>query len=74
MKWHEGRTCEEIDKQLAETRRVEREANQAYLAENTKKCPNENCGRPIEKNGGCAHMKCELLVLDQLCFQSLYYY
>lgn len=65
MEWHEGRTYEEIDEQLAETKKAEREANAAYLAENTKTCPNVKCGRPIEKNGGSQHMTCELLPRPQ---------
>lgn len=60
MLWHEGLTCAEIDKRQAETRRLEIEANDAYLAVNTKTCPNPSCLRPIEKNGGCQHMTCEL--------------
>lgn len=65
MEWHEGRTCEEIDEQTAEAKKAEKEANEAYLAANTKTCPKKKCGRLIEKNGGCQHMTCELFVLDQ---------
>lgn len=60
MVWHEGFTCAEIDERQTETRRLETEANNAYLAANTKTCPNQDCGQPIEKSGGCQHMTCEL--------------
>ena len=57
--WHEGQTCAQVDLQTAETRRLEQDANAAYLTANTKTSPNKACGRPIEKNGGCQHMTCE---------------
>ncbi|MCJ1288075.1 hypothetical protein MMC26_007428 [Xylographa opegraphella] len=56
--WHEGQTCAQVDRQVAKAERRERMANEAYLAANTKACPQESCGRPIEKNGGCSHMTC----------------
>eukprot|EP01138_Halocafeteria_seosinensis_P008397 gb/GECG01008581.1/.p1 GENE.gb/GECG01008581.1/~~gb/GECG01008581.1/.p1 ORF type:complete len:535 (+),score=60.17 gb/GECG01008581.1/:1-1605(+) len=31
----------------------------AWLETNTKMCPNQNCGQPIEKNQGCDHMYCD---------------
>ena len=32
--------------------------NRAWIANNTKQCPNEQCRWPIEKNNGCNHMTC----------------
>lgn len=51
----ENMTCaqaeRERDPDLAE------QANQEWIRENTKPCP--NCNDPIEKNGGCNHMTCQ---------------
>jgi hypothetical protein len=38
-------------------RELEERANEQCVRRTTKKCP--KCRAPIEKNGGCAHMKCE---------------
>ena len=29
-----------------------------WVAANTKQCPNPKCGKLVEKNGGCNHMRC----------------
>ena len=36
----------------------ESSANYLWLVTNSKKCPNQNCNAPIQKNEGCNHMKC----------------
>lgn len=59
IEWHEGRTCDQVNEELRNARRVERRANDAYFITNTKRCPNETCGRRIEKDGGCQHMTCK---------------
>ncbi|KAF8603504.1 hypothetical protein BDV93DRAFT_523280 [Ceratobasidium sp. AG-I] len=59
--WHAGLTCDQYDAERA--RQVEEvQANEGYLRENTKACPNEACRRKIEKNEGCDHMTCRLPV------------
>ena len=35
--------------------------NLNWIIANTKMCPNQKCGRPIEKNQGCNHITCNLL-------------
>lgn len=40
----------------AEARRVEEDASKVTVVRTTRPCP--NCGVPIEKNGGCRHMRC----------------
>ena len=58
--WHAEETCEAFDERMAEERREEEAANAAYMEANTERCPNEKCQKPIEKNGGCQHMRCKL--------------
>jgi len=50
---HAGFTCEEWKRRMD----PDYQANEAYLARNTKDCP--NCGRAISKNNGCNHMTCD---------------
>ena len=57
--WHAGETCEAFGERMAEERRVEDGENAAYMRAHTKRCPNGECRRPIEKDGGCSHMECE---------------
>lgn len=33
-------------------------ANNLWLVSNSKKCPNNHCNAPIQKNEGCNHIKC----------------
>ncbi|PVI03416.1 hypothetical protein DM02DRAFT_625810 [Periconia macrospinosa] len=40
----------------AERKRKQEAANLKTIDETTKRCPNQSCGWPIEKNAGCAHM------------------
>ena len=61
--WHEDLTCEDMDEKLAELRGKEIRANEKYMAEKTKPFPNEKCGKPIQKRGGCQHMTCKLFLI-----------
>ncbi|KAF8603507.1 hypothetical protein BDV93DRAFT_164050 [Ceratobasidium sp. AG-I] len=56
--WHDDMTCDEFDQKLKQQEEAERKATDKYLATHTKTCPNEKCGRKIERNGGCDHMLC----------------
>jgi hypothetical protein len=50
--FHSGMSCDEYDKTLA----VDEQALANWKALHTKPCP--KCRVPIEKNGGCDHMRC----------------
>ncbi|CEL59290.1 hypothetical protein RSOLAG1IB_03223 [Rhizoctonia solani AG-1 IB] len=67
MPWHTGSTCAEFSARtnakahrlmLRRRRRREEYDSEEYIQNNTKKCPNQSCGRRIQKNGGCNHMVC----------------
>ncbi|DBA01075.1 TPA: hypothetical protein N0F65_002685, partial [Lagenidium giganteum] len=49
---HEGRTCAQYEKATAKAEKL----NRALISKISKPCP--GCGHPVEKNGGCNHMKC----------------
>ncbi len=51
---HNGETCEEFQKRMRE----DEEATIKLIAAECKKCPNTNCNKNIQKNGGCDHMIC----------------
>lgn len=53
---HDGLSCEEWERRMDPNY----EANEEYLAQNTRNCP--NCGRAISKNEGCNHMTCDTSV------------
>lgn len=62
--YHEGESCEDFEYRTSgqkerDERKKEDEASEAAVGELSKKCPGQGCGRPIEKNGGCAHMSCK---------------
>jgi len=44
--------------------------NLTWIIANTKMCPNDKCGRPIEKNQGCNHMNCKICGAD-FCWMCL---
>ena len=54
--WHEGLTCAEYDRRLAHAE--DEEKSEQWKKDNTKACPGNNCGRPIQKGEGCFHMTC----------------
>jgi hypothetical protein len=67
--WHDGRTCEEqqrdlkeaLERDIAAKRALEERKAQELASEEaikalSKVCPNEDCGARIQKNGGCDHM------------------
>jgi IBR domain, a half RING-finger domain len=60
-RWHEGRTCEEYDREITPPTAVEASeaALQQFLADHAHQiqpCP--NCGNGVEKIGGCDRMVC----------------
>ncbi|KAA8569057.1 hypothetical protein EYC84_000729 [Monilinia fructicola] len=47
------------------TRRVQQEAaSEAWLAENTKLCPNPECGMRIQTKSGCDHLTCDYCLFE----------
>ncbi|KAM7189501.1 hypothetical protein V8F20_010129 [Naviculisporaceae sp. PSN 640] len=54
----------------AKRRADENKASEAVVSRTTKKCPGRGCGRPIEKNDGCAHMTC-LICKHNFCYDCL---
>ena len=54
---HTGRTCTQYTREQRAQRKAEL-ASQAAIARHFRKCPNQQCGQPIEKSGGCNHMTC----------------
>lgn len=55
--WHEGYTCQEWDNR--EERRTKEEIlSKEWVNEQTKRCPNRDCNRPIRRESGCDHMVC----------------
>lgn len=60
--FHTGETCAQYDERLATAKRSRTEdtASEDMVARSSKPCPGPDCGRRIEKNGGCDHMTCEL--------------
>jgi len=51
--FHDGLTCAEYDERLVSGEK----ASKKWIDQNAKMCP--KCSIPIEKNGGCDHMKCK---------------
>ncbi|KAF2770643.1 hypothetical protein EJ03DRAFT_381883 [Teratosphaeria nubilosa] len=56
--YHEGETCAQIKERFREQNENEIKASEETIAKNCRKCPNEKCGKNIEKNGGCDQMYC----------------
>ncbi|KAH7322122.1 hypothetical protein B0J17DRAFT_582683 [Rhizoctonia solani] len=54
--WHNGVTCKDYTTEL---RKGQVNANESYIGEHTKRCPNSRCKRPIEKISGCDRMTCQ---------------
>lgn len=52
-----GETCEEYDARRSKTMKADAKSEKV-VAKTTKVCPNKECGRRINKNGGCNHMWC----------------
>jgi len=53
---HNPASCESLEKWLQKA--SDESENVNWLIANTKKCP--KCRSPIEKNGGCMHMTCQI--------------
>ncbi|TVY20580.1 Uncharacterized protein LARI1_G002539 [Lachnellula arida] len=70
--WHSDMTCSEYDEVLAKDKeRTEQEAaSQKFLAEETKICPNPECGLHCTKVSGCDHMTCHFCHFE-FCWNCL---
>lgn len=55
--WHEGLTCDEFDQKMENDGSFQ--DSKQWLKEQTKNCPGDGCGAPIEKLDGCDHMRCK---------------
>lgn len=53
---HSPASCKELAAWLKKEQDESETAN--WVAANTKTCPGKNCGKRVEKNGGCNHMSC----------------
>lgn len=51
---HAGKTCEEYLRTMS----AEEQQTETVLSTTSKPCP--GCGAPVEKSGGCNHMKCSV--------------
>ncbi|KAI3324212.1 hypothetical protein HD806DRAFT_62813 [Xylariaceae sp. AK1471] len=60
--WHMLRTCEEYKSKLTST--------EEWISANTKRCPGEGCGVPIQKGLGCFHMTCRQCSYE-FCWECL---
>jgi hypothetical protein len=59
MPWHAGKTCEQYDIEQQEKRTQQEAASAAFLAKETKICPNKKCGLHVDKWMGCDHVTCK---------------
>ncbi|KUJ20806.1 uncharacterized protein LY89DRAFT_579286 [Mollisia scopiformis] len=60
--WHEGETCTEYDyRQDPKVKAAEERASKIEIKGSSKPCPGPGCKVNITRNGGCEHMKCELI-------------
>ncbi|KAG8784399.1 hypothetical protein FS842_008646 [Serendipita sp. 407] len=57
VEWHEGYSCKDWDNREERWAR-EDVLSQEWVQEQTKRCPNPDCNRPIRKEEGCDHMTC----------------
>jgi hypothetical protein len=57
MLWGESHNCETVEEERRRAASLAkaaiREANEEYLRQHTKRCPNKKCQRRVEKNKGC---------------------
>jgi len=68
--WHTNESCASY-RARAKDRLDEEEANLEAVLRYTKPCP--KCKRPIEKDGGCTHMRCSQCTLA-FCWQRMWEY
>jgi len=54
--WHAGLTCLDY---AANQGDPNSRGTREWIERNSKACPNQGCGVPIEKNLGCDHMTCK---------------
>ncbi|KAG4025949.1 hypothetical protein MFRU_047g00130 [Monilinia fructicola] len=63
LPWHADLTCAEFDN-LNQGRVQQEAASEAWLAENTKLCPNPECGMRIQTKSGCDHLTCDYCLFE----------
>ncbi|KAK5767568.1 hypothetical protein LTS12_002410 [Elasticomyces elasticus] len=51
--YHEGETCAEYQERRKFQTETEDKASEKFIKKQCKQCPNAECKKPIEKNGGC---------------------
>jgi hypothetical protein len=68
VKWHEGMTCHEYDKQNKAKVKQDK-ASEATVKEISKQCP--ECNRPVHKFTGCNHITCEFFSPRFACWRKL---
>lgn len=57
--YHEKETCAQYQKRKKRETEAEEKATQKFIDKGCKQCPNEGCGKNIEKNGGCDQVYCK---------------
>ena len=69
--WHKGQTCRQFDEAAVQEHKVQdKKAQERYLDNETKECPNPNCAIKVVKISGCDHMTCKPRVPTELKFLS----
>ncbi|KAL6400662.1 hypothetical protein AUP68_16376 [Ilyonectria robusta] len=58
----QARKAAELVRKIAARRKREEQQSEATVSSTTKPCP--GCGWAIEKNDGCSHMTCKLLIIS----------
>ena len=62
IEWHAGTSCKKIQQQKQKEQRQrseEQKLSAMFVEKECKRCPNEECGVPIQKTDGCDHITCK---------------